>query len=379
MKTIDCVIVGAGPAGSSALKYLAQKGVDAICIDKETFPRYKPCGGAISALTARQLDFPWEDLIEASLSHIDLSLMHRDPISLSTDEPFAHFVMRDRFDHRLLDVALEAGGRFYPGHAVTRIERKKEFVEVTTSKGDFRARYVIGADGTNSVVAREIGHFYDSRGIAMEAEIKAPPHILKRYENRIYVSYAQPPHGYGWIFPKANQLSVGVGTFSNKRNPIKPVFDKFLHTTELAGFPMDVFGHPIPAGGKRHTLWVPRIVLVGDAAGLNDPLSGEGIAHGIRSGYIAARHIFEAINEDIVDFDAYQKEIDDDIVDDLVKAAWIAKRMYTFPKAFHWFLKKSPGMLELYLRLIRGDLDYDDVITELSREFLRLNLFGATS
>lgn len=334
LSTFDCIIVGAGPAGSTALRQLAKLGVHAAALGKESFPRYKPCGGAISATTARQLDFPWEDLIDASSYHLELSCHGSHPLTLSTDRPFAHFVMRDRFDQRLLDAAIDAGGRFYPNRRVTHIEQSDDMVSIHTTQGVFRARYVIGADGANGVVARAIGLYHRFRGIAIEAEITPPPPILERYRDHVVLTYADPPWGYSWVFPKANRLSVGSGTFSQNRAPIKSSFQAFLSRMDLANYPMDIYGHPIPTGGSHQRLWVPRIVLAGDAAGLNDPLSGEGIAHAVTSGRIAAHHIYHALQTGETDFHRYEDEIRRHIIDDLVRAASIAQKMYTFPRLF---------------------------------------------
>lgn len=376
MPKYDCIVVGAGPAGASALRDLALAGVRACAVDKASFPRYKPCGGAISALTASQLDFPWEDLVEASLHHVELAYRYGPPLHLKSDRPFARFVMRDRFDQRLLEAAQEAGGDFYPEHNVTDVAVDETGVTVRTGRGDFRAPYVIGADGANGVVARAIGLFHQERGIAMEAEVSAPPDVLEAYSGRVYISYADPPWGYGWIFPKAQKLSVGVGTFSRRRGPIKESFHHFLEKTGLSPYPMEIFGHPIPTGGTHNPVWAPRVLLTGDAAGLNDPLSGEGIAHAVRSGKIAARHVADALGSGRVDFPEYQEEIRREIVDDLARAAWIANKLYTFPKVFFWLFTKSPGTAELYFRLVRGEATYADVTDELLKQFLRFDLFA---
>ena len=122
MRHFDCVVVGAGPSGSTALRQLALAGVSACAIDKATFPRYKPCGGAISALTARELDFEWEDLVESSLRRVELTYRHGPPLVCESDRPFARFVMRDLFDHRLLEAAIDAGGEFFPNHSFERLK-----------------------------------------------------------------------------------------------------------------------------------------------------------------------------------------------------------------------------------------------------------------
>lgn len=375
MKRFECIVVGAGPAGSTALRRLAQLGVKACAVDKAAFPRYKPCGGAISALTSRELDFQWEDLIEASLHRVDLSFRHNEPLRCESDAPFAHFVMRDRFDHRLLEKAIEAGGQFIPEAGVTGIEPNDDGVIVRTNKGAFQADVVIGADGANGPTARAVGLFRSDRGIAVEAEIDAPSEVLARYQDRVYISYAEPPWGYGWVFPKKDRLSVGVGTFSHRRRAIKDAFEHFLQATQLDGLPMEVYGHPIPTGGDPRPIYTGRVVLTGDAAALNDPLSGEGIAHAVLSGKIAANHVVKAMEQGQFDFSDYQEEIQRRIVDELGRAASIAEKLYTFPRLFYWLFTKSPGTLELYFRLVRGELRYEDLSTELQRVFTKFSLF----
>jgi len=375
VRTYDCVVVGAGPAGSSALRQLGLRGINAVAIDKEAFPRHKPCGGAISALTARELDFEWQDLAEASLHKVELAFKYNRPLLCESDQPFAHFVMRDRFDNRLLEKAIEAGGTFLPGRAVTGVHVEEDGVRVSTTNGELKAKVVIGADGVNGQVARSIGLFNFDRGIAIEAEIDATPELMDRYRDKVYLSYADPPWGYGWVFPKAGRLSVGVGTFSRRRKAIKDSFSRFLEQTGLANLPMKVYGHPIPTGGKPRRIWSERVLLAGDAAGLNDPLSGEGIAHAVLSGKTAAQHVAAALESGDFRFEGYQSAIDDRIVAELARAASIAEKLYTFPRLFYWLFEKSPETLNLYFRLVRGEISYADLNEHLARQFLRFNLF----
>lgn len=374
-RSYDCVVAGAGPCGSTALRQLALRGVKAVAVDKRSFPRHKPCGGAISALTARELDFEWKDLAEASLRKVELAYKYNRPLVCESKEPFAHFVMRERFDNRLLEKAIEAGGEFLPEHAVTGVEVQRDGVLVRTSQGDLKAQVVIGADGVNGEVARSLGLFNFDRGIAIEAEIEADDALMEAYRDKVYLSYADPPWGYGWVFPKAGRLSVGVGTFSRRRKAIKDAFDTFLERTGLSGLPMEVYGHPIPTGGKRRTIWGERVMLAGDAAGLNDPLSGEGIAHAVLSGKLAAAHAARALERGDFAFHDYQREIDERIVSELARAAAIADKLYTFPRLFYWLFEKSPETLELYFRLVRGEITYAGLNEHLTGQFVRFGLF----
>ena len=246
---------------------------------------------------------------------------------------------------------------------------------IETSRGAFRATVVVGADGANSRVAKAIGLFNHDRGVAIEAEVTPTPSLLESYRDKVYVSYADPAWGYGWIFPKKERLSVGVGTFSKSRRDVKEAFHRFLHARGLTDLPMQVYGHPIPTGGSPRPIASDRVLLAGDAAGLNDPLSGEGIAHAIGSGKVAARHVITALSTGDFAFRRYQEEIDKGVVADLGRARWIAHKLYAFPRLFYWLFTKSPPTLELYFRLVRGEVGYTDVTRHLQEEFFRFNLF----
>lgn len=375
MPEFDCIVVGAGPAGATALRELARRGVNACVLEKAHFPRYKPCGGGISALTSSQLDFEWEALIEGALHRVDLALRHAPPLRLEASKPFAHFVMRERFDALLLEQAIAAGGAFYPGHKVIDLRIEPGRVAVETDRATFYAPVVIGADGANSRVARSIGLFGRERGIAIEAEVQAPKEVLERFRDSAYLSFADPPWGYGWIFPKRERLSVGVGTFSQRRSGLKEAFHRLLKATGLEHLPMEVFGHPIPTGGRKRAYSRPHTLLAGDAAGLNDPLSGEGIAHAIRSGKLAANHAARALETGKFDFDAYDLDVFETIGSDLERARGIAAKLYAFPRLFFWLFEKSPSTLERYFLLVRGEATYQEVTEHLARQYLRFGLF----
>lgn len=370
----DCIIVGGGPAGSTALRQLAAAGVNACLIDKATFPRYKPCGGAISDLTARHLAFDWSDTIEASLHTVHLALHFGNPLTVHSDTPFAHFVMRDRFDHLLLQEAANAGGHVHEGVKIQDIQIRPEGVEITTEHARYSAPVLIGADGANSLVARQTGLFDSERGIAIEAEIDVDPETFAPYDDTVYINYGTPPWGYGWVFPKDQRLSVGVATFRSKRDGLKQSFETLLAQLKLDRFPKEVFGHPIPLGGRNRAVQRDRVLLVGDAAGLNDPLSGEGIAHAVHSGKIAARHVIDTLEAGTFSFADYAAEIDLKIAQDLRRAAWIARKLYQFPKPFFWLFQRSPATLESYFRLVGGELTYTELVGHLKEQFFRFNL-----
>lgn len=371
----DCIIVGGGPAGSTALRQLARAGVNACVIDKATFPRYKPCGGAISALTARHLAFDWSDTIEASLHTVQLSLNFGKRLTVQSEIPIAHFVMRDRFDYLLLQEAIAAGGKVHEGVKIEHIQVHPDHVEITTAEhGRYRAPVLIGADGANSIVARQTGLFDPERGIAIEAEIDVDTEGYAPYDNTVFLNYGTPTWGYGWVFPKSERLSVGVAVFQSKRHGLKDAFHTLLSRLHLNEYPLQVYGHPIPTGGRNREIKRDRVLLAGDAAGLNDPLSGEGIAHAVHSGKIAAEHVAAALESGDFSFNAYAAEIDEKISQDLRRAAWLARKLYSFPRPFFWLFQRSPATLQNYFRIISGDMTYSEFVQFIKEQLFRFNL-----
>lgn len=322
------------------------------------------------------LPFDWSHTIEAALHHVELSCRLGPPLRLGADKPYAHFVQRARFDNLLLEKAIEAGGEVRQGALVKEIEVHGEYVEVQTSHGTFRSSVLVGADGANSVVARSLNLFDKQRGIAIDAEVYVPDAVYRRFQDTVYLSYGDPVGGYGWVFPKGDHLSVGVGTFYSKREPLQEPLDRLLAHLDLAEYRIEKFGHPIPDGGRPRTIHTQRALLVGDAAGLNDPLSGEGIAHAVSSGAIAATHISSALGTGDFSFDAYQRHIDREIRSELRRAAWIAHKMYRYPRIFHWLFQRNPDTVALYFRLVAGEIGYVELVDHLRKQFLRFKLFA---
>jgi len=318
------------------LRALAQAGVRACALDKADFPRHKPCGGGISIRTVAELDFEWKDLVEAAPRTIEFALRDLYPVRKESEAPFL-LVMRSEFDARLLERAIEAGGRFYPHHLVQGVEVDENGVVVQTDRGLFHAPVVIGADGAKGCVARSIGLHSRAHGIALDAEIEAPPEVVAEYQDSVYFSFADPPWGYSWISPKRRTLSAGVGKVTQRIGSLKETLNRFLQGKKLSGYPMRLFGHPVPlwSGQQRHA--APRALLVGDAAGLVDPLMGEGIAYAVKSGKIAAHHVTRALESGDFSFEGYSVDINAGIGLELTRAGDFAHRFYTFPRIFHLY------------------------------------------
>ena len=152
----DVIVVGAGPAGATCARICAREGLKTLLLDKETFPRQKPCAGAVSAQALSLLDFPLpDDVIEKECFGVQIRY-HDRSIVVRKKERIAVLVSRDRFDRVLADKAVESGVQFLMGEKVVDDIETGDAVSVSTDKGRYEARFLIGADGIHSRVARSV-------------------------------------------------------------------------------------------------------------------------------------------------------------------------------------------------------------------------------
>jgi flavin-dependent dehydrogenase len=284
--------------------------------------------------------------------------------------------MRDRFDHLLVNKCLEEGAAILEGEKVTGVEEKGDGVEVELGKGRrFHCRYLIGADGPESMVARSLPlppQRNDGNGIAIESEIPfdSSIHFPQRELHFINLDFGRVPNGYGWVFPKKEWISIGIGGMyreTKKMNPRK-YFDSFLKGLGYIpeGKTGRVMGHLLPSFyDENQKVSQGRILLVGDAAHLMDPLQGEGIYYAIRSGMLAAEAIMEWKKESISPSDFYQRAVYYDICGNLKWALTFSRFVFRFTKLAYRTLKRYPDLAEFYLQVLEGKENYQGFVTRV--------------
>jgi geranylgeranyl reductase family protein len=373
MSDFDFIIVGAGPAGAVAAYLLAKQHRRVLMIEKQSFPRYKPCGGGLPVHTLQEFPYDLKPILECCAAGGTVSFKGKTRLQRKLDGEFAWLAMRDKMDAFLLEKAKQAGVICLTGLRVTAIEEQENLVMVKTTDRSFTGQYLIGADGVNSVVARSLGLIPDRKvGVALEAEISVPEAALQRQGDYATFDFGALPGGYGWIFPKSGHLSVGVFQANGeKARQLKDDLNRFIELLPVLN-PHEILhmqGHRIPLGGAETPMHTRRCLLIGDAANLADPWLGEGIYYAARSAGIAAEVLSRANENSRLDLSIYSRRIHNEIVQDFKYANRFGKIIYRFPALATRFISRSKIMQEDVFLCIRGDLSFHQLWKRIAWRF----------
>ncbi len=361
-KMYDIIIVGAGPAGTVLAYLLAKAGLRVLILEKARLPRYKTCGGGITFKTVNILPFDASRVLDQEATGGIVTYGGAPLLKTPVKRPFAWLVMRDEFDQFLAQEAQHAGADLIDAAPVERIDQQPDRVVVQTAAGAFEGLFVAGADGVHSTVAHLLGMLRGRQvGTAIEAEVEVAPSALNEQGQFATFDFGALPHGYGWVFPKRDHLSVGVfQATTGKASNLPQELQSFIDCQPVLNQhkQMSIHGHQIPLGGIFETLHLGRVFLLGDAANLADPWLGEGLCYAVASAQIAATVIEELLAQGRADLSIYSHRVNAEIVKQLAYARRLANVVYHFPRYGSHLLSKSPLMQTLIFGAIRGDYSY---------------------
>jgi len=350
----DVIVSGLGPAGCTFLRELRRRNPDlkVLALDRAEFPRHKPCAGGLTPKAYRLLKelFPELDtVVERRVNRFKLFFKNRE-VELPSPDPLVYLTKRKRLDHLLFKLATE-NTEVKLGETVLGAEKYKNGWKVKTDKRTYTTKLLIGADGVNSRLSRQ---FKVKREIGFTYEVE-----VKAELNHITIDFTGFKWGYYWAFPKEGSVTTGAGEF--KRGNFKKLREltALLNRKHgLTGRNLWEGGFPIPAGRPECDVQRGPLLFLGDAAGLVDPLTGEGIYYAARSGQIAAAAVSNFFSKGPKALEEYRVRINREFGGEFRWARVVGWLFFKFPSLNLKVVKNSPQLIKITAELLTGELPY---------------------
>ncbi|HYL77424.1 MAG TPA: NAD(P)/FAD-dependent oxidoreductase [Bryobacteraceae bacterium] len=395
----DVVIAGAGPAGATAAKVLGEAGVSTLLLDKSAFPRDKPCGGGISARVIPR--FPY---LQAALAGIPTNWVSKiyfespsgDALDYEAEEPLYLMIRRYEFDNLLYSIARKNVECAAPA-LIRKVAFHSGYVAVTVDidgvQEEIQTKLVLGCDGANSIVARHSGlRTGAARNECAIDMMEETPYgeLGLPGRDRMHVFYGFQGHfGYGYVFPKASHINLGVGCkldyylsafrgghYPHHKSFVDGLLEKQLLNGESKRENFRAF--PIPISGPLPETYGERVVLCGDAGGFVNAFTAEGIYYAMVSGEHAAHAAIKALQSN--DFSraqlrSYEREWKNEIGEDLEKSLTIQRLLLADMSRMNRLVRaaaRNRPLAELLARYATGAIPYAEFKRSVIRRALPL-------
>ncbi len=349
----DVIVSGVGPAGASFLKSVEGFGLKVLALEKSEFPRKKLCAGGLTPKAYRLLKSLFPEVDSAVRVRTRRFLLFNDTrrVEIDSGEVLTYLTDRTELDN-LLFRSLSAD--VHEGEGVVSVEREGELWRVRTEKGSYLTRVLVAADGVNSRIAAQLKVNRDV-GFTYEADVK------NSRGEEIVVDFSGFSWGYYWLFPKGDFVTAGLGEFKDRRKirTLKEVLEKFNRKHGVKGEVLHKGGFPIPCGRRRNDVCRESLIFLGDAGGLVDPLTGEGIYYAVKSGIYGAEVVKKSFEKgDFALLSLYKELIDRDFGREFFWARIVGKLFFPLKGLNFSVIEKSAGIAELTAKLLSGEISY---------------------
>ena len=356
MERFDVIVVGAGPAGSVTAIRLARGGARVLLVDKARFPRDKPCGGGLTMRAVNELPVSVEPVVEHVVDRIGLRLDYGARVERRGRAPLVLMTQRIRLDEHLAHQAAAAGADFRDGVKVTDIVADDAGASARVDGRQVEADALVGADGVNGPVRKSLGLGGEYvLGVALEANV-ANEVVGERYRGIAELELGVIPGGYAWVFPKGDHVNVGVGGWESEGPTLRGQLAELCRQHGIASEAVEsIRGHRLPLRKPGSIAARGRALLVGDAAGLVDPLSGDGMYEAFVSARLASEAVLELLEGRSAALDSYSTALAASL-GSLVSASWGAKvALDRYPRAT-FALGRSALAWSVMERMLRGEI-----------------------
>jgi geranylgeranyl reductase family protein len=362
----DVAIIGAGPAGLAAASAAAAAGARTIVLERAEHPRYKTCGGGLigasRAAAAGLIEVPARDEIRSAT----VTLRGGHEYTRTEPEPMLAMVIREEFDTALLDRAARSGAVIRERAQVRAVDQGGGHATARLADGtEITARSIIGADGSAGITARHVGTEFDQVDLGLELEIAVPDRVAAQWAGRVQLDWGKIPASYGWLFPKGDLLTVGVIAARGQGEATRAYLREYVTRLGLSSFrAIRDSGHLTRCRTDRSPLRSGRVIVAGDAAGLLDPWTREGISFALRSGALAGQY---AAKDDL---DGYVAAIGAALAPDMRAGRALLSAFSRHIGALHRALSTKQGW-RAFTQICRSDISMSDLV---ARPAVRVSL-----
>lgn len=364
----DVAVIGAGPAGASAARVAAAAGSRVVVLERATLPRYKTCGGGLIAPSLAALPGGLPIPVKAEASAFTFSLGGRLVRTRRDDTAPIRLVNRDEFDAALVRAATGAGATVCENVLVQRLEQDDQGVRITTLQhGQIAARVVVGADGSAGRAAGHVGVRYAQVDLGLEVEVPVPAAQAGKWDGNVLIDWGRVPGGYAWVFPKGDVLSAGVIGARRRSGQLRAYLAEFLRDQGLTGIePRVKSGHLTRCRADDSPLYQGRVLVAGDAAGLLEPWTREGISFALRSGTLAGTAAAQAAQAATPAAVAeamagYAGQVGTTLAPDMRGGRALLEAFSQRPGLFHAAIISFPPAWRVFRNLVSGDTSFAEL------------------